>query len=49
MLKNSSPNQKTVESVKCVKCGKKDATREDQMCDTCRFLVALDGITESSK
>jgi NMD protein affecting ribosome stability and mRNA decay len=49
MSKNSSLEQRTIESVKCVKCGKKDATREDQMCDTCRFLVALDGIVESRK
>jgi NMD protein affecting ribosome stability and mRNA decay len=46
---NSSSKQKMVQSVKCVKCGKKEATREDQMCDTCRFLVALDGIIESRK
>lgn len=35
--------------VKCVKCKSREATRDDQMCDSCRFLVTIDGILESRK
>jgi NMD protein affecting ribosome stability and mRNA decay len=35
--------------VKCVKCGAREATKEDHMCDNCRFIVTIDGILESRK
>lgn len=32
--------------MKCKKC-RKEATKEDGLCDSCRFLIMLDGILRS--
>jgi hypothetical protein len=51
MIGNVLQEQKTTERahLKCVRCKVREATREDQMCDNCRFLVTIDGILESRK
>ncbi|MDH5482735.1 MAG: hypothetical protein OEY22_07650 [Candidatus Bathyarchaeota archaeon] len=49
MLKNVFKRQNPVASVKCVKCGKKNATGEDKMCDSCRYMLAIGNIIESRK
>jgi len=49
MLKNLLQKQKSNESVKCIKCGKNEATKEDQMCDGCRFMLTIDDIIKSEK
>lgn len=36
--------QEVVKHVNCVKCGKKNATKDDQLCDGCRFELALDNM-----
>jgi NMD protein affecting ribosome stability and mRNA decay len=33
--------------VKCNKCGKRDATHEDHLCDSCRFMQTMDNIAKS--
>lgn len=30
--------------IKCIKCRKRDATSEDHMCDSCRYMVVLENI-----
>lgn len=35
--------------VKCKKCKEKDATEEDGLCDSCRFMATLSAIIESRK
>lgn len=51
MSGNVLQKQKTAEpqSAKCVKCKVREATKEDQMCDSCRFMVIIDGLLESRK
>jgi len=49
MLENTLQKQKLVERVKCIKCKERDATKEDQMCDSCRFIVALENVIKSRK
>jgi len=49
MLKNPLQKQKTNESIKCIKCGKNEATKEDHLCDGCRFMLTIDGIIKSRK
>jgi len=44
MFKNVLQKQKTNEKSKCIRCKEREATKEDQMCDSCRFLVTIDGI-----
>lgn len=36
--------QEVVKRIKCVKCGKRNATIDDQLCDSCRFELALDNV-----
>jgi len=47
MSKKTLQNAITNKSVKCVKCGKRDATGQDKMCDSCRFTLAIENIIES--
>lgn len=49
MLENVLQKQRPVESAKCIKCKKKEATRDDQMCDNCRFMLTLESIVNSRK
>jgi len=42
-LKNAIAN----DNIKCAKCGKRDATGQDKMCDSCRFAIAIENIIES--
>jgi hypothetical protein len=49
MLKSVFKKQTPAESVKCVKCRKKDATGEDKMCDNCRYMLTIGNILESRK
>jgi len=49
MLENVLQKQKSVEHGKCIKCKERDATKEDQMCDSCRFMIALENIIKSRK
>lgn len=44
MLKNIF--QKPKQRVKCIKCGEKEATKDDKMCDSCRYLMTLRGIIQ---
>ncbi|MBX5327425.1 MAG: hypothetical protein ACQXXH_01015 [Candidatus Bathyarchaeia archaeon] len=37
---------KTVKN-KCEKCGHREATGEDGLCDSCRYMVLLDNVVES--
>jgi len=48
-MMNIFQKQKSKEKVKCTKCKEREATKEDQMCDSCRFLVAIENILESRK
>jgi hypothetical protein len=48
-MKSVLQKQKPEEGVKCIKCKERNATKEDQMCDNCRFMVAIDNIIESRK
>jgi ribosomal protein L37E len=49
MLKGVLQKQELAEHGKCGKCGKREATREDRMCDSCRFSVTLEAITNEKK
>ena len=49
MSKNILQKQKSNELGKCLKCKKRDATKEDQMCDNCRFVVTLENIIKNNK
>jgi ribosomal protein L37E len=49
MLKGMLGKQELADYGKCVKCGKRGATREDQMCNSCRFSVTLEAITKERK
>ena len=49
MLENALQKEKTAERVKCIKCKERYATREDQMCDNCRFMQTLENIIEGRK
>lgn len=42
-LKNTTASER----IKCVKCGKRDATGQNKMCDSCRFTIAIENIIES--
>jgi len=39
--------QKTNEHVKCVKCKEREATKEDHMCDNCRFMLTIEDILKN--
>ena len=32
---------------KCARCGVREPTREDGLCDNCRYMVLLDNVIES--
>jgi NMD protein affecting ribosome stability and mRNA decay len=32
---------------KCTKCGEREPTGEDGLCDNCRYLILLDNVIES--
>lgn len=49
MLKSVFKKHKPDRSVKCVKCGKKDATGEDKMCDSCRYMLTIANIVEGKQ
>lgn len=49
MLKSIFRKPKSVESTKCVKCGAKDATKQDQLCDSCRYMLVMENIVQSRK
>ncbi len=49
MLENTLQKQKSVKHAKCIKCGERDSTKEDQMCDNCRFMLTLENIIDSRK
>jgi len=44
MSKNILQTKESVEHAKCLKCRKRDATRDDQLCDSCRYIVTLENI-----
>jgi NMD protein affecting ribosome stability and mRNA decay len=46
MLNESLENQELVERVKCIKCQRRDATRADKLCDSCRFMATLMSVTK---
>jgi len=33
-------------NVKCTRCGKRDATKEDGLCDSCRYMLMLEEIVD---
>jgi NMD protein affecting ribosome stability and mRNA decay len=41
--------QKTSQQGKCIKCGDKNATQEDQLCDACRFMQTIDGLVKTNR
>gem|GEM_PF-2233778 len=51
MLENilQKQKQKTSQHVKCVKCHTREATNEDQMCDSCRYMLTLENIIKNRK
>jgi NMD protein affecting ribosome stability and mRNA decay len=49
MLKGLFKKQNPASSVKCVKCGKKYATGEDKMCDSCRYMFTIANIVEEKQ
>jgi len=49
MLDNLLQKKKQNERPKCIKCHTREATKEDQMCDNCRFLLTLENIIENRK
>ena len=38
--------QELLDRVKCIKCGQRNATNDDQMCDSCRFMFTLESINK---
>jgi hypothetical protein len=30
--------------MKCKKCHRREATSEDELCDSCRFILIIDGL-----
>ena len=44
MLKNILRKKESAKNVKCIKCSKRDATGDDQLCDNCRFALTLESI-----
>jgi ribosomal protein L37E len=49
MLKSIFGKPKSAESTKCIKCGSKDATKQDQLCDSCRYMLVMENIVQSRK
>jgi len=46
MLEDRLQKQELIEPVKCIKCGKRNATKEDRLCDSCRFMHILENISK---
>jgi hypothetical protein len=44
MFKNVLRKKESGKNVKCIKCSKRDATGDDQLCDNCRFALTIEGI-----
>ena len=49
MLKSVLRKKESVKNVKCIKCSKRDATRDDQLCDNCRFALTIEDIITARK
>jgi hypothetical protein len=51
MLEDALQEEKivVVERRRCIKCKGRQATREDQLCDNCRYLATIEGILKSRK
>jgi NMD protein affecting ribosome stability and mRNA decay len=49
MLKGILSKNKTANSVKCIKCGRRDATANDGLCDSCRFTQTIEKIVQTKK
>jgi len=49
MLDKPFQKQKSKATAKCVKCGKSAPTKEDNMCDSCRFMLALESIIKTKE
>jgi len=44
MQQNVLRKNESIKNVRCIKCSKRDATRDDQLCDNCRFALTIEGI-----
>jgi hypothetical protein len=49
MLKNVFREKESVKNVKCIKCSKRDATADDQLCDNCRYALTIESIITARK
>ncbi|MEM2780905.1 MAG: hypothetical protein QW791_08605 [Candidatus Bathyarchaeia archaeon] len=49
MLKGIFQKNKNVGLVKCAKCGKREATGSDGLCDSCRFTKTIETIVQTRK
>jgi len=47
MLEKILKKQKSNELKKCVRCKKNKPTKDDQMCDSCRFMLTVENIIKS--
>jgi len=44
MLEKILEKKKPTENAKCIKCGKNEPTKDDRMCDSCRFMLTIESI-----
>gem|GEM_PF-2369107 len=49
MLQGFFQKNKKVNSAKCTKCGRRDATGDDGLCDSCRFTQTIESIVQTRK
>ncbi|MEM3579539.1 MAG: hypothetical protein QXL54_04895 [Candidatus Bathyarchaeia archaeon] len=49
MLKGIFQKNKNVDSAKCMKCGRREATGSDGLCDSCRFTETIEKIVQTKK
>ncbi|MBS7608095.1 MAG: hypothetical protein QXH20_04710 [Candidatus Bathyarchaeia archaeon] len=48
MLKGIFQKNKN-DQAKCTKCGRRDATGNDGLCDSCRYLQTIENIAQTKK
>lgn len=49
MLKDIFQKNKNVGSARCTKCGRREATGGDGLCDSCRFTQTIENIVQNRK
>jgi len=49
MLKNMLREKQLAGHSKCIKCNKRISTKDDELCDSCRFKITLDKVIEGKE